>query len=295
MAASSADAKKLTYVFDDREQRGLGDAVTNSGATVEWRRLHDAGDIIIYCGDVPLMAFERKAGSDLTGSIKGNSHIFHQRDTLLNFSRETGCRVVLLVEDPVQRSWFGKTDGLTNKFIESVVSSTTLLRGLSLARTRGPDDTVALVTYIGGKIQKELNDLKCEPADFWSARAEGTLAFKPVTAAKGGRKANFDGKNAALALLQQIPGLSLQRARCILDDFESVADIVRYYKKHPEAGRGDKKAHDRVADVMVNKRRIGEASSQKLRSILFGEYEAAAADESKPKKKKKVAEEIVLE
>lgn len=282
--------KKVTYVFDDREQRGLGDAVARCAFDVEWRRLHDAGDIIIYCDDVPLMAFERKAGSDLTGSIKGNSHIFHQRDTMLAFSRETGCRVVLLIEDRVQRSWMGKSDGLSNKFIEAVVASTCLLRGLMLARTCGPDDTVELVKYVGSKIEKELNTLGCAPAEFWTSRAEGVLAFKPVTAAKGGRKANFDGKNAALALLQQIPGLSLQRAQCVLEDFDSVSDIVRYYKKHPAAGRGDKKAEDRVADVMVNKRRIGEVTSRKLRSILFGEYDACDEDEPKPKKKKSVVE-----
>jgi ERCC4-type nuclease len=287
-------ATSVTLVVDDREKRGLEAAFVAANVAVEWRRLHDAADILICVGDAPLMAFERKGGADLTGSLKSEGgHLFKQRDQMLDFARRTGARVVLLVEDANQRGWTGVRDGLSNKFVEAVVASTTLLRGLYLARTRGPEDTVALVEYIRGKIQKEYDAAGGgDPTTFWARRAEGVDAFRPVVAKRGGHRANMSGKNAALAMLQQSPGMSLKRAEQVVAAFGSVAGLVTYYESHPDAGRGAKRATDEVADVKVGDRRLGEACSKQLRGLLFGESteDEDEGDTTAPTKKHKTAE-----
>ena len=264
----------VELVVDDREKRGLEEAFAATGVPVRWARLHDAADLLLCVGGRPLMAFERKAGPDLTGSLKaGGGHLFKQRDQMLDLARRTGCRVVLLVEDPVQRGWAGKRDGLSSKFVEAVVSSTTLLRGMYLARTRGPEDTALLVDYIRQKVDKEYRAMGGgDPATFWARRAEGEDAFRPVVAKAGGHRANMaDGRNAALAMLQQVPGLSLARAQRVVDEFGSVAALVKYYEENPTAGVGSKRKldSDRVADVKVGDRRLGEACSKSLRASLF--------------------------
>jgi hypothetical protein len=192
------------------------------------------------------------------------------------------------LEDPVQRGWGGVRDGckLSNKYVEAVVASSTLLRGLYLARTRGPEDTVALCVYICKKVSKEFVQMGGDPATFWARRAEGADHFRPVVAKAGGHRANLGGENAPLALLQQVPGFSLKRAQATLAAFGSVADLVDHYRAHPEAGAGRKKAFDAVADLKVGDRRLGEACSKSLRELLFGGVDAVA--DAPPAKKQKV-------
>lgn len=279
----------LSLVVDDRERRSLEAAFFAANVTVTWKRLHEAADILICAGEFPIMAFERKAGSDLTGSIKGNNHIFHQRDQMLDLSRRTNCRVALLIEDARVRGWDGMSDNISNKFVEAVVASTTLLKGLYLARTRDAHATVALVEYVRGKIEKEMTGLGIDFADeeavklFWGKRAEGVDEFKPVVAKTGGRRGNFGGRNAALAMLQQVPGLSLNRAEVLLEAFGSLANIFKYYREHDDAGRGEKRANDEIANLQIKQRRLGEAVSASLREILYNEE----LDEVPKKKSKK--------
>ena len=96
----------MEIVFDDREKRGLEEAIAASGLEVKWERLNDAADVVIKYNGTPIFGFERKSGSDLTSSIKTN-HLFHQRDQMLDWSRRTGARVVLLIESPYQVNTLG--------------------------------------------------------------------------------------------------------------------------------------------------------------------------------------------
>lgn len=268
---------QLSLIVDDRERKSLEAAFFAANVTVTWKRLHEAADILICAGEFPVMAFERKAKTDLTGSIKGNKHLFHQRDQMLDFSRRTNCRVSLLIEDSHVRGWDGVSDNVSNKFVEAVVASTTLLKGLYLSRTKDKQSTVALVEYIRTKIEKEMNELNIDFTNeedvktFWSRRAEGVDEFKPVVAKTGGRRGNFTGRNAALAMLQQVPGLSLNRAETLLESFGSLANVMKYYRENEDAGKGNKRIKDEIADLQVKKRRLGESVSASLRAVLYNE------------------------
>jgi ERCC4-type nuclease len=252
----------MEIVFDDREKRGLEHAVTEAGLSVTWERLHDAGDILIKLAGVPVFGIERKAGSDITASLKSSHHLFHQRDQMLDWSRRTGARVALLIECPEQHGWQGQRDGINSKYVEAVILSTTLLKGLYLMRTRDPRSTVEAVKYLAEKIAKEFKTLNCPPCEFWSARAQGVDQFKAVVAMKGGRRANMDGRNAYVAMLQQVPGISHAKALAVAEVYtmSTLMDTLREF-----AG----KKTNPVSNLEVKGRKLGPAIAQKLSAILL--------------------------
>jgi hypothetical protein len=262
----------MEIVVDDRERRGLLAAIERAKLPVRWERLHEAADVVIQFDGVPVIAFERKSGADLTSSIKTN-HLFHQRDQLLDWGRRTGARVVLLVEDPVQHSWEGKRDGISSKYVQAVVASSTILKGLYLMCTRDADSTVEAVKYLSQKIEKELKALGCEPSEFWQRRSEGNDVFKPVVTKTGGRRGNFSGHNSYVAMLQQVPGLSLKRATAVASRF-TLAQLVDLYRQPEDNTKKRKKcaADDPVADIDVGSRKLGKAVSARLRATVLGQF-----------------------
>ena len=129
-------------------------------------------------------------------------------------------------------------------------------------RTRDAESTVQAIKYIAEKVEKEFKTLKCAPEEFWKTRAQGADEFKAVVAMKGGRRANMDGKNAYVAMLQQVPGISHPKAKAIAEKFTmgELMDTLR-------DSQGKKK--NPVSEIEVGGRKLGPAIAARLAQILL--------------------------
>lgn len=115
--------------------------------------------------------------------------------------------------------------------------------------TKSIKDIVKCITHIGILVENDLNTKNLEE--------NGNV--------------NSVRKCATRSFLLKIPCFKEDCVANIMEEFPSLTDLVRYYDKNPEAGRGKREAEDRVADILVNNRRIGEFDSCTLRSVLFDE------------------------
>jgi len=195
-------------LYDHREERsGIPRALAARDVPVVPRQL-PAGDYLLS----DRLVVERKTGADLAASIK-DRRLFEQVERL----REAYASVVLVVEgEPIhiaEASWHG---GIARA----------LIAGVSVLRTRDPDDTAAWLTRLYRLDRKGPSELRGRPrprrpTDDLARVAEDVLGCLPGVSTIGASRllAHFGSLAAVFAAdeaaLREVPGIGPIRAAAL--------------------------------------------------------------------------------
>lgn len=179
---------------------------------------------------------ERKSVADLESSLKDGRYR-EQRTRLLSFCAEKKARPLYIIEGGLQHSYQKKT-------LWKVLNRLTMRYGVSILQTTSTKETAELIVAIAEQLTEDPLCFKAE-----------TLSYSDVQQfTKKGNKE--DPETFTLAALQQCSGVSLEKAKAILETFKSFAGLLNA-------------SETAIADVKTpNGRRLGPALATRLYAQL---------------------------
>ena len=203
-----APAPLIHIVADDREiDSGVIEALQlTPGVQVQAQHLglgdYEVDDICV---------FERKTMLDLAESLK-DGRLFNQAHRLVN----SGVLVAMILE--------GRGSDLTGsqmrrEALQGAIVSLTLVFGLPVLRSFGPEETARLIVYAASQLRRHASDVRLQHGS------------RPRTK-----------RRMQLKILQSLPGIGPARAQQLLEHFGSVEAVMTASAKELEAlpGIGDK-------------------------------------------------------
>jgi len=179
---------------------------------------------------------ERKAVADLESSLKDGRYR-EQRTRLLTFCAEKKARPLYIIEGGLQHSF-------QKKMLWKVLNRLGMRYGVSIMQTASTKETAELVTAIAEQLTEDKVCFKAE-----------TLSYSDVQhfTKKGNKE---DPETFTLAALQQCSGVSLDKAKALLETFKSFGGLLAA----TEAALVDVK--------MPNGRRLGPVLAARLYTQL---------------------------
>jgi DNA excision repair protein ERCC-4 len=183
----------IHIVVDDRERwSGVPEALAElPGVTVETARL-GLGDYVVD----DRLVVERKTVTDLADSLC-DRRLFRQASRLASHLEH---RICLVLEGTMRDA---ERVHVSREAMQGAMITLTLLFGLAVLRSRGPEETARLVVYAGRQLAESRGGV------------HKLVAYKPKTKAL-----------VQLRMLQMIRGIGPQRARALLDRFGSLPSVL---------------------------------------------------------------------
>ncbi len=197
------------------------------------------GDIVFTRDDDTLLICERKTYADFSSSIADGRYAL-QREAM----KETGAKVIYIIEG-VNRP----RTPLDGKRVLGAMENLAVVHGISILPTISVAETASAVQHLKTKLEAQ-------------AVRTGTDAVVPKII----RRKEKIMANVLLHQLQVITGVSGDVAKVIADKYPTMHALISAYDQLPTVTDKEKL----LADLMLTKRRIGPALSQRVFQALHG-------------------------
>ena len=202
----------------------------NSDIVLESTQL-SLGDIIIQDDDqTELLVIERKSVKDLAASITDGRYC--EQSFRLNSYNLHNHNIVYLIEGSII-NYNSKGRRINKNAIYSSVFTLSYYKGFSVYRTEGLNDTAETIFRITDKLRREKNKL-----GFYTGNTDKIDNQSYVDVIKAEKKSNVTTNNIGEVMLRQIPGVSANYAKVIMEKYNSLIDLICDLQEDSDALKG---------------------------------------------------------
>ena len=183
----------------------------------------DIGDIVIKKDDdETICIIERKTLTDLMASIKDGRYT-EQSFRLSNASNVPNHNIIYLIEGNINSI----VNPIEKKTIYTSLTSINLFKGFSLTRTQNVKESADYLLSMGEKLSRDFSKNKILYYNNYNLNTN-VLEYPDVV--KTAKKQNITKENIGILMLSQIPGVSTNVAKKILEDYDSLYSFIEAYK-----------------------------------------------------------------
>jgi len=187
-------------------------------ATIEVKQL-DIGDIIIQDNDgVELLIIERKNLADLASSIKDGR--YNEQSFRLTKHQLHNHNIIYLVEGNISK-YSSKFSRVKPDTLYTTMFSLNYYKGFSVFRTFDVSETAEFILRITDKIRRETKKKGYYTSDYVDKNDNYSNVIQKV------KKNNITPDNIGTILLSQIPGVSTKTADAIMENYDSMFDLMK--------------------------------------------------------------------
>lgn len=219
---------------NERALLAVAASVTADSLNFETGQL-PVGDVAFYAQEKLIALAERKTHADLDASIK-DGRFREQRSRMKEVMTKEGGPVCFYILEGCQCDENFRVPGSDRRIAGALENLATEHR-MGLLPTRSTEDTFRTIVRLADKLAKDDHH-------------RVSLTFPKS------RKATVS-ENLLPCMLSVIPGVSAAVAR-------AVADVYPSYEKLADAWRSSENPGEMLKDILVNKKKVGKAASQKL-------------------------------
>ena len=224
----------------------------------------DIGDIIFSFNDEMVILIERKTVNDLVSSIMDGRNR-EQKMRIMN-SDIDNSKVLYLIEGDVNNIYCKKMNSKT--VIGSIVN--TLIRdNLKVYRTDNIEDTINFVERIYDKLEKKPGNLvRTENIDKMNNNG-----INYANTIKKKKKDNLTTEVCSIIQLSQIPGVSTNMSKVVIDKYGSIYNLCKKYAEYETSDNKDTICRNILKDLIMpisnsKTRKIGPKASIKIYNYL---------------------------
>ena len=202
----------------------------NSDILLESAQL-SIGDIIIQDDEeTELLVIERKSVKDLAASITDGR--YSEQSFRLNNYNLHNHNIVYLIEGTIL-NYNSRGRRINKNAIYSSVFTLSYYKGFSVYRTEGLNDTAETIFRITDKLRREKNKL-----GFYTGNTDKIESQSYVDVIKAEKKSNVTTNNIGEVMLRQIPGVSANYAKVIMEKYNSLIDLICDLQEDSDALKG---------------------------------------------------------
>ena len=222
----------------------------------------DVGDLAFYVEEDLIALVERKTMNDLAASIMDGRHR-EQKMRLMN-SDIPISKIIYLLEGNVNHIYNKKIN--TKTILGSIVN--TLIRdNLKVYRTDNIEDSIRWIERIYDKLYKNPHCFRKASSSFIDICVSYTNTIKKK------KKDNLTPEVCSMIQLSQIPGISTNMAKTILDRYGSIYNLCKKYQVLETTENGKELCEHLLKDIKVpisnsKTRKIGLKGSSKMYHYL---------------------------
>ena len=194
---------------------------------IESKQLH-IGDIVILDDDNnELLVIERKSVNDLAASITDGRYT--EQSYRLNNYNVHNHNIIYLIEGNVA-SFNSKGRRINKNALYSNIFTLSYYKGFSVFKTNDLNETAEFIFRISDKLHREKNKL-----GFYSGNTEKVDSQSYVDVIKAEKKTNITTSNIGEVMLRQIPGVSSNFAKVIMQKYATIIDLICDLQDNPAA------------------------------------------------------------
>lgn len=233
----------MKLIIDNREPKELKTLIQDKIENVELKNL-EIGDIIFLDDhDNIVLIFERKSISDLISSIKDgryNEQSFRLQEYPLH-----NHNIFYLIEGSLLNSKKQYNETI-QKTVYSAMFSLSYSKGFSLLHTSGLVESAEFIIYFFQKIVKDksikpfyqninpINNTIQEETFENDENKKNEDSNDYVSHIKTSKKSHITKENISEIMLSQIPNVSINTAKCILNEYNNIENLIKNLRENSE-------------------------------------------------------------
>tara|TARA_Y100000389_G_scaffold71076_1_gene67792 strand:- start:26169 stop:26957 length:789 start_codon:yes stop_codon:yes gene_type:complete len=262
----------MKLVIDNREPKELKTLIQDKIENIELKNL-EIGDIIFLDDDDNIvLIFERKSISDLISSIKDGR--YSEQSFRLQEHPLHNHNIFYLIEGSLlnSRKQYNET---IQKTVYSAMFSLSYSKGFSLLHTSGVVETVEFIIYFFQKIVKDksikpfyqninpINNTIQEETVESNESKKNQDNNDYVSHIKTSKKSHITKENISEIMLSQIPNVSINTAKCILNEHNNIENLIKNLRENSEC------LEDLKVKSKNSERKIGKNTIENIKNYLL--------------------------
>ena len=233
----------MKLVIDNREPKELKTLIQDKIENIELKNL-EIGDIIFLDDDDNIvLIFERKSISDLISSIKDGR--YSEQSFRLQEYPLHNHNIFYLIEGSLlnSRKQYNET---IQKTVYSAMFSLSYSKGFSLLHTSGLVESAEFIIYFFQKLVKDksiksfyqntnqINNTIQEDIVETNESKKNEDNNDYVSHIKTSKKSHITKENISEIMLSQIPNVSINTAKCILNEYNNIENLIKNLRENSE-------------------------------------------------------------
>ena len=213
----------------------------------------DLGDYLIENEDKSLILFERKSLADLEASIKDGR--YSEQSYRLNECAIANHNIIYLIEGNLG-SYKPMSRIDKNALLSSMVTLN-YFKGFSVFRTISIQETCDFIIKCGIKLLKE------KKAGYYDKSIENKIDINDSYSSvlKCAKKNQITKDNIGEIMLSQIPGISHQSSKAIMQNYKTIEELIISIKTDDTC----------LDDIKINNRKISKTCIKNIKLFLLNE------------------------
>lgn len=189
------------------------------------------GDIIILDNnDTELLIIERKSVKDLAASIVDGR--YNEQSFRLNNCNIHNHNIIYLIEGNIS-NFKNHNKRISKNAIYSSLFTLNYYKGFSTLRSDGLNESAELIFRITDKLRRE----KCKRG-FYNGNKDKIENKSYIDVMKCEKKSNITSSNIGEVMLRQIPGVSANYAKVIMEKYTGLVDLICSLQENPDCLNG---------------------------------------------------------
>lgn len=262
----------MKIVIDNREPKELKSLIQDKIENIELKNL-EIGDIIFLDDDDNIvLIFERKSISDLICSIKDGR--YSEQSFRLQEYPLHNHNIFYLIEGSLlnSRKQYNET---IQKTVYSAMFSLSYSKGFSLLHTSGVVETADFIIYFFQKLVKDksiksfyqntnlINNTIQEDTVETNESKKNEDNNDYVSHIKTSKKSHITKENISEIMLSQIPNVSINTAKCILNEHNNIENLIKNLRENSEC------LEDLKVKSKNSERKIGKNTIENIKNYLL--------------------------
>lgn len=262
----------MKLVIDNREPKELKTLIQDKIENVELKNL-ELGDIIFLDENNNIvLIFERKSISDLISSIKDGR--YSEQSFRLQEYPLHNHNIFYLIEGSLlnSRKQYNET---IQKTVYSAMFSLSYSKGFSLLHTSGVVETAEFIIYFFQKIVKDksikpfyqntnpINNTIEEETVKTNESNKNENNNDYVSHIKTSKKSHITKENISEIMLSQIPNVSINTAKCIINEYNNIENLIKNLRENSECLENLKVKNKNT------ERKIGKNTIENIKNYLL--------------------------
>jgi ERCC4-type nuclease len=205
-----------------------------------------------------IVIIERKSVADLAASISDGR--YNEQSYRLNACDTTNHNIIYLIEGDIRAQT--KFSRITPDILYSSITSICLYKGFSLFATHDLQETFKVIQCMFKKVCKNIDDGK----HLYTANipAPSATCGEYIDVMKNAKKTNITSGNIAEIMLSQIPSVSKNIAKVVMEEYRTLANLMDAITQKDE-----KLDMLKMKDSKGKERRISKTAIENIKTYLI--------------------------
>lgn len=222
----------------------------------------EIGDIIFKLNNEIVLIIERKTINDLYSSIKDGRYKEQKQRLVSNYSKD---KIMYLIENSINEQK-QKYKYNTDIIYGSIVN--VLLRdNIKILRSDSIKESIKFIEIIIKRLETKPEMFNLQPNSINSINASTETYLSSIKLSK---KQNMTPENCQIVQLAQIPGVSVNYAKTILEKYSKIKNLIMEYDKIDEIPNKELLLENIIITTTNNKtRKLGKVLSKRIFEYIY--------------------------